>query len=293
MRTVRFLAIILAAGAAARADFSYTMTRKSSGAMGSTGGDQATRFYLKGQKMVTDTGSMAMILDFDAATVTTINKADKTYSVTPFAKLGQGTGQPAADVQVDVKETGQHKNINGFDATQAILTIQADVPQARGGMKMQMEMEIWVSPEVPGAQEMHAFYQRNAGKFPWSALAGGSPGAKSMAEMQRKLAGMNGVPVLEIVRMKPSGGMAMPQMNPGQAAQMQAARQRLEAMAAQGGPQGDAAKQALARMDAAMGGGGGGGAMFETTMEASGFATSSIPDSVFAVPAGFAKTEGK
>jgi hypothetical protein len=292
MQIARFLMLALAAGAAARADFSYTMTRKSSGTMGATGGDQATRYYLKGQKMMMDLGSMAIIMDFDAGSVTSINKMQKTYTVTPFGQIGQTMqGQQAPDVQIDFKETGQHKTISGFEATQTVMTVQTEMPQAQGGMKMQMEMEMWVSPDVPGAQELRAFYQRNASKFPWSALANGSnPNSKAMVEVQKRMTTLNGVPVLEIMRAKPAGGAAMPSMNSAQSAQMAQARARLEAMAAQGGPQGDAARQALARMGAATGGAPG-GAMFEMTMEGSGYSTNSIPDSVFAVPAGFSKTE--
>jgi hypothetical protein len=108
---------------------------------------------------------------------------------------------------------------------------------------------------------------------------------------------MHGVPVLEVMRMKPAGGAAAPQMptmSPQQQQQMAQARARLEAMAAQGGPAGDAAKQALARMGAVPGGSGGGstsGSMFEITMEASGFSTTSIPGDTFAIPAGFSKAE--
>jgi hypothetical protein len=68
---------------------------------------------------------------------------------------------------------------------------------------------------------------------------------------------------------------------------MQQGMAQLQAMAQQGGPQGDAAKQALARMGALSGS----GALSETTIEASGFSTASIPDSVFAIPAGFQKTD--
>lgn len=294
MHTVRMLVLALAAGAAAHADFSYTMSRKTSGPM--AGGDQATKYYLKGQKMMIDLGMTAVIMDFDAQTFTNVNKSQKTYSVTPFSQAGAaGQGTPAPDIQMDFKETGEHKNINGFDATQTIINVQAEMPQAQGGMKMSMEMELWVSPDVPGAEELHGFYQRNGSKFPWGALASGNnPNSKAMLEMQRKLTTMKGVPVLEIMRMKPAGGAAapqMPSMTPQQQAQMAQARARLEAMAAQGGPAGDAAKQALARMGAATGGGGAGGSMFEITMEASGFSTGSIPGEVFAVPAGFSKVE--
>jgi hypothetical protein len=282
MKLARFFILALAAGAIARADFSYTTTRKSSAAAPAPTGEQSTKFYLKGQKMLSDMGNMAILIDFDAQTVTTISKIGKSYSVKPFGEMGQ-TIPGGTDMQVDFKETGEHKTINGFDAAQSVMTMQMEVSQ---GMKMQMEMEFWTSPDVPGAQELHAFYQRNMGKFPWTAMMGGAgnPSAqKALVEMQKRLASMNGVPVLEVVRVKPGG-------NSQQAAQMQQgmaqARARLEAMAAQGGPQADAAKQALARM-----GGMSGGVLSETTMESSGFSTNSIPDSVFAIPAGFSKSE--
>jgi hypothetical protein len=71
---------------------------------------------------------------------------------------------------------------------------------------------------------------------------------------------------------------------------MAQARAQMEAMIKQGGPQAAAAQQALARMGGAAPGG---GALFEITMESSGFSASGIPDSVFAIPAGFQKVERK
>jgi hypothetical protein len=291
MQIARFLILVLAAGLVAKADFSYTNTRKSGAGAMSGAGDQVSKVYMKGQKMMTDSGSTATLMDFEAQTVTSINKTARTYSVRPFGQMGQmgQAAQEGPEVQVDFKQTGQHKVINGFDATQGLMSVQADMPQSKSGsgMKMQMEMEFWVSPDVPGAQEMHDFYARNMSRFPWASMgAGVNPSMqKAMAEIQKRMATMHGVPVLEIMRMKMGGG------NDAQAAQMQQgmaqARARLEAMAQQGGPQGDAAKQALARM----GGMSGGGGLSETTIEASGFSTDAIPDSVFAIPAGFQKTE--
>jgi hypothetical protein len=168
--------------------------------------------------------------------------------------------------------------------------MEVDSPQmAQTGMKMQMEIDTWRSSEVPGAQELKAFYQKNANNFPWAAMGGGGAGGmqKAMADVQRKMATAGGVPLLQIVKMKSAGGGV-------QAAQMQAgmaqARAQMEAMIKQGGPQAAAAQQALARMGGAASGG---GSLFETTMESSDFSSSSIPDSVFAVPAGFQKVERK
>jgi hypothetical protein len=70
---------------------------------------------------------------------------------------------------------------------------------------------------------------------------------------------------------------------------MAQARAQMEAMAKQGGPQAAAAQQALARMGAPSGS----GSLFEITTESGGFSTGSIPDSVFAIPAGFQKVERK
>jgi hypothetical protein len=123
-----------------------------------------------------------------------------------------------------------------------------------------------------------------------------------MIDIQKKLASMNGVPVQQIVRMTPSVGAAMPampQMSGAQSDQMAQARARLEAMVAQGGPAAAYAKQALERMPGgAPGGSGTGGsgaaasssALIEVTMDSSGFSAASLPDSAFAIPAGYSKS---
>jgi hypothetical protein len=117
---------------------------------------------------------------------------------------------------------------------------------------------------------------------------GGNPGmSAAMANLQKKMAGLNGVPVLEVMHMKMGGDAG------GQAAQaaqsdprMAQARARLEQLAQQPGPAGEQAKQALARMGGAPSGGG-----MDITMEAGSFSSSPIPDSIFAIPAGYQQSE--
>ncbi|MBS1856222.1 MAG: DUF4412 domain-containing protein [Acidobacteria bacterium] len=287
MKTIRVSLLALACAFAAHADFSYTTTRKG-GPGGAAAGDTTSKYFLKGQKMMIQSAMSTTIMDFDAQTITTINPGSRTYKVTKFSDLGQTMQNAKVDAQVEVKETGQKKNVNGYNASEVVMTIAVDSPQAGpAGMKMGMEMDMWLSSDPPGTGELRAFYQRNMGKFPWQAMFSGGGNAsmqKAMADMQRKMAELGGVPVLQVMKMKSMG-------NAAQTAQMQAgmeqARARLEEMKKQGGQQAQMAEQMLARMGAM--GGGSGGSMFEITMESSGFSTASIPDSVFAVPAGFTK----
>jgi hypothetical protein len=177
----------------------------------------------------------------------------------------------------------------------------------RGGapVKMQMEMDLWISSDVPGAGDMRAFYQKNLANFPFAAMSGANGNAgmqKAMAQMERKLAELNGVAVERIIRVKSAGGAGspqaaqMPQMTPQQQAQMQAAMAKMQEMAKQGGPQAAAAQQMMSRMGNMSGGAApasasGAGSMIEMTIDASGFSNASVPDSVFGIPAGYKQTE--
>jgi hypothetical protein len=275
--------VSIALSTVARADFSYTETMKGPA-------ESTTKHYLKGQKMKTESANTGTIVDFDAQTVTLINNKDRTFTVTKFSEMVLKPG--SVDVKADVKETGQRKVIAGYNCKEIVLNVEVDSPQtAKAGVKMQAEVSIWLSPDVPGSKELRAFYQKNAARFPWSALGGENSGMqKAMLDLQKKMMEMDGVPVLQTISMKPAGGSA-PTMTPAQQAQMAQARVQMEAMAKQGGPQAAAAQQALARMGAMSGGAG--GALMQIETESSGFSTGDVADSVFSIPAGFQKVERK
>jgi hypothetical protein len=224
--------------------------------------------------------------------MTTINHTQKSYSVMKFSDLAATMKDMGADVQVDLKDTGQRKQISGFNCNQVILTMNMTMenPQAPSmKMQMQVEMEIWLSSDVPGASEARAFFQKNGEKMFYAMGAGNPQMQKAMGAMQRKLASVGGVPVMQIMRGKMGGGGA-PGMSDAQSQQMQQAMAQMEAMKKQGGPQAAAMEQAMARMGAARGAmGGGGGSLFEMTMESSAFSASGVPDSVFEIPAGYTK----
>jgi hypothetical protein len=300
IRTTALFAIALAA----RADFSYTMTQKTSGgsmaAMAGTAADRTTKYYLKGQKMATSSTDGGTIIDFDAQKVTTFNSAQKSCSVKKFSDIA-GADASNTEITVDVKETGQKKTINGFNAMETVIGMNMDMDAGRGpSMKVRIELDMWTSPDVPGASELKAFYQKNAANFPWKALAAGGNASidRAMGQIQRKMAEMNGVVVEQIIRVSPPAGsqMAMPQMpqmSSAQAAQMQAAMAKMQEMAKQGGAQGAAAQQAMARMGGMAGGAAAGapagatGSLIEITVDGSGFSTTSVPDTAFAIPDGY------
>jgi Domain of unknown function (DUF4412) len=275
---------------AAHADFSYTATVRNPvdteasqpyrSAPGATA--QTVKYYLKGQKMKIDNGNSATIVDFETKTITAIDNSQKTFFVAKFAQAAKKSGN--VEATVDLKETGQRKTINGYNATEALMTMEFDSPQGSIALKMQLEMEIWFSPDVPGSEEWRAFLEKNRDRFLVSAL---NAGANSRVEqamaagLQRKIATLRGVPVLQVIRVKPVG-------NDPQTAQwlqgMEKERALLEWIAQQGEPQAAAAQLALAQMGATTSDS---KALFEITQESSGFSTSTIPDSLFAIPAGY------
>ncbi len=300
MKFVAGISAALMLVTAAQADFSYTVTRKASGPMGAmAGGPETSTYYYKGQKMKVDNGSNATIVDFDARTITVVNNATKSYTLKSIGEGASSLESNGIEAKIDVKEPGQKKTVNGFSASETLVTAEVESNQAPRPMKMKMEMEIWASPDVPGASELRDFHRRNAARFPWQALAGGGNPAmqNAMTDIQKKMASINGVPVQEIVRVTPAGGAAampaMPQMSGAQLAEMAQARAKLEATVAQGGPAAAYAKQALDRMPgsapSAGASGPASGALMEITMDSSGFSAASIPDSTFAVPAGYSK----
>ena len=288
MKVSWMLLTALALGQMAQADFRYTTTTKSATGLMAAVPEQSSTTYLKGQKLKIDNGTTSTIMDFGAQTITQIDNRRKTYFVSKFNDMGDALEKSGAEFSIDVKETGQRKSINGYNASEVVLTTEVSVPQSRQmGMKMRMEMDIWVSQDVPGSQELASFFQKNANRFPWASMAGGGRGdpgmQKAMAEVQRKMAALKGVPVLQVMKISTSGNdEQMARMQQG----MAQARQQLEEMKRQGKlpPQLEKQLEAMEKM-------GSPGAASEITHESSGFSASPIADAMFDIPAGYQQSE--
>jgi hypothetical protein len=100
------------------------------------------------------------------------------------AKRDQKAGTPKDrdpnqnDVEVDfsLKETGQTKNVNGFDTREIVMTItlreKGKTLEEGGGMVLTNDM--WMAPKVAALREVAEFYQRYALKLQGPMMAGAS-----------------------------------------------------------------------------------------------------------------------
>jgi hypothetical protein len=322
------------------ADFRYEQTTRMGGAF-TTGmmgmflkgakEPQTITTYFKGNRTATVSKDSSTIFDFDRETITNINHEKKVYSTLTFAEFAQlmeqlskqmqeqmaalqPQQQPKGDIRFRVNETGQRRNIAGIDAREFefIMEMMATDPKTGQTGTVTSKSEMWIAPKVPGYEEVRQFWERSGEKL-GAAMQGSSlqmfaafPGLqKSMEEMQKQAAKMDGLPVLTVMRY--GEGTPMPSMGQvgGQVA---------------GGAAESAAAGALGRLGragavGAIGGLGGFGRkkksedqqqtpppqqpdastqkipMIEMTTELTSYSSAPIDASVFSVPAGYKQVE--
>jgi hypothetical protein len=145
MKAAYVLTLAMATSLTALADFSYTSTTKGTGMMAAA--NSSTKHYLKGQKMMIDSGNTAMIMDFGAETFTSIDNTSKTYTVTKFSELSQTMKDTGRMSKWMSARPARKKDINGFASREVIMTMETTMDAAgRGPQKMTMEMHMWISP---------------------------------------------------------------------------------------------------------------------------------------------------
>ena len=163
---------------------------------------------IKGNRMMTTNGDQtAQIVDLSEEKIYDIDLKKKAYRVTTFADLRRqmedarkraeeearkeqasepSKQEPAAkpdpnakqmDVDFEVKNTGEKKEINGFSTTQSIMTItvreKGKTLQQSGGMVV--TSDIWLTPSVPALKEIADFHMKYAQKLYGPMIEGASP----------------------------------------------------------------------------------------------------------------------
>jgi hypothetical protein len=179
--------------------------------------------------------------------------------------------QPKTDLktsfEVSVKNTGQSKAVNGLNAQEQVVELHMHVTTngAQNTITYTVTTDAWIAPDPPEVKEIQDFDARMGQKMMQGAdlsafgrpgganaglaqIFGSQPGAaEAMAQMQKEMAKLKGMRVMEVTRM---GGDAP-------------------------------ATTASATQPA------NGVVLMEMTMQKSNFSREAIPPSAFAVPSGF------
>jgi hypothetical protein len=164
-----------------------------------------TTTAIKGNRMLTMGDSTGEIIDLGEEKLYALDVKKKTYRVTTFAEMRrqmeearkraaeearkeqppQQQQEPAAqdpnakqvEVDFDVKNTGERKEISGFAATQSVMTItvreKGKTLQQSGGVVMTSDM--WMTPTIPALKEIADFNLRYAEQLYGPMVTGASP----------------------------------------------------------------------------------------------------------------------
>jgi hypothetical protein len=339
-----FLAVSLCcfASTAAFADFSYDQNTKvtggamagmmkMAGAFSKAARDpMSSSVAVKGDRMAHIGANHISIIDLKSETITDIDPQKKTYSVITFADMAKAMEQMSQKVadkskeqngnmtfKASVKETGEKKQVSGFDTKEVVLTIDMEMTDEKSGNKGNMKMisDMWLAPKVPGYDEVRAFYKRMAEKVAWApgsnamAMQRGDM-MKGMGELAKESAKLDGVPVQQITKMGVAGD--------GAATTQTSSTQRKESTPAPSA--GEAIGSALGGRLGGLGGGLGGfgrkkkpaaeeqpaqtstasstpaasdgsASLMEMTTELSNFSTAAVDPSKFDIPAGYKQVD--
>lgn len=285
---------------------------------------QYSRLYFQKNRMATVSDREIDIVDVGAARMIHVDLEKKTYAVITFEEFRKamdalvqqmarqtGTTQQAVlDMRLSVKEGGESKTIQNLPAKLMKLLLEMDMKDQKSGQTVTSTIEIdeWRTPNVPGYDEVRAFYMAYAEKVGMSPdtlrtmrMALGQSGtAEGMAKLAREAAKLEGVPLVQVMRMT-GLGIDMPDVQMPSGAELGGAAAE------------SAAGAALGRLGR-LGGLGGFGrrkkqeepapapkkaessapqksVLLETTTEMSDFSAAPVDASKFAIPAGFREVE--
>jgi hypothetical protein len=157
---------------------------------------------VKGDRKATTNDQTGQIVDLAEEKVYELDIRRKRYKVTTFAELrrrmeeaqkraaeeaarqegreqddaSQAREEPQVEVDIDVRETGERRTINGFDTRQVMLIVtlrQKDRTLEQGG-GLVATTDLWLAPMVPGMNEVVDFDRRYAEQVYGGMVAGAS-----------------------------------------------------------------------------------------------------------------------
>jgi hypothetical protein len=246
---VVMLLLVLAASPAIRADvrseekskIEFTgMLGRMVNLFGGKGAKEGTvsTVAVKGNRKATFNDTTGQIIDLGEEKVYELDMKKKTYKVATFAELRRRmeeakaraeqnaqkeqprdkAAEPApkennVEIDFDVKDTGQKKVVNGFDAHQVVMTItvreKGKTLEENGGLVLTADE--WLVPRIPAMKEVADFDIRYAQKLYGPMIAGASAQdmaaaaalypmmAPAIAKMRAEGVKMDGTPVMTVL----------------------------------------------------------------------------------------------
>jgi len=246
---VAILLLVLAASPAIRADvrseeksrIEFTgMLGRMVNLFGGKGAKEGTvsTVAVKGNRKATFNDTTGQIIDLGEEKVYELDMKKKTYKVATFAELRrrmeeakakaeqnaqkeqprEKAAEPApkennVEIDFDVKDTGQKKVVNGFDAHQVVMTItvreKGKTLEENGGLVLTADE--WLVPRIPAMKEVVDFDIRYAQKLYGPMISGASAQdmaaaaalypmmAPAIAKMRAEGVKMDGTPVMTVL----------------------------------------------------------------------------------------------
>jgi hypothetical protein len=160
-----------------------------------------TTIAIKGDRAARMNEENGQIIDLAEEKIYDVDVKKKTYKVTTFAELrrrmeearkkaqedaakAEGKAaekpesqekEPQVEVDVNLKNTGEKKTINGYDTQQELLTItvreKGKTLEQGGGMVL--TSDLWITPRIAAMKEIQDFYARYAQKLYGSPMLAG------------------------------------------------------------------------------------------------------------------------
>ena len=193
-----------------------------------------TTVSVKGDRKATRTDQTAQIIDLAEEKIYDVDYRGKSYKVTTFAEMRRqlqeaqrkateqaakdgsagkesGTPQQQVDVDFNLKESGQRRAVNGFDAREVVMTVttreKGSTLEQSGGLVLTSNS--WLAPRIAGMNELADFERRYAEKLALPTMLDAQQMAAMMAmypmlgdAMQRFRAenvNLDGTPVLTVM----------------------------------------------------------------------------------------------
>jgi hypothetical protein len=297
--------------------------------------------YVKGNLLRKDQGEgRSQIVDLDGRRIIFIDNQKRTYSITTFDQMkaaldraresarSQSASQPQGEQPANVKVTPKVE-VTPTGKTATILNLPSNEVQMRIDMEMQstdpasqgqsatmwVKSDSWITPNIPGYEELTAFYQKLGKELEWvpGAVMGGNPQmSQGMAELRQNAAALKGFPLLQYVSMGMAGTGQAPAQG-GQAQQSQTASTESQSSSQLTSPR-DAIAKSIGGMfgrkkkqqqdQQAQGGSTGGeaagqpaappatpGSLMDMTVQVTAYSSDTLDAGLFAIPPGYTQVQ--